>query len=55
MPRIARPLIAGIPYHIIHRGNNKQIIFFDDEDYSYFLELLGEGKESVWPRYTATY
>jgi len=42
---MARPIIAGIPYHIIHRGNNKQAVFFDDEDYSYFLELLEEGKE----------
>lgn len=45
MPRIARNVIAGIPYHIIHRGNNRQKIFFRVDDYKYFLSLLEEAKK----------
>src|SRR3989338_10471781 len=44
MPRIARNTISDIPYHVIHRGNNHQRIFFSDEDYKYFLSLLLEAK-----------
>lgn len=32
--------VQGEYYHIYNRGNNKQIIFFDKEDYSRFIELL---------------
>jgi REP element-mobilizing transposase RayT len=28
MARYARQTIADIPYHIINRGNNHQVIFF---------------------------
>lgn len=45
MPRIARDAIAGIPYHIIHRGNNKQKIFFCDDDYRYFISLIAQAKK----------
>ncbi|SIT96392.1 REP element-mobilizing transposase RayT [Epilithonimonas bovis DSM 19482] len=27
-------------YHIYNRGNNKEAIFFDDDNYRYFLKLL---------------
>jgi len=40
MPRTARILKAGYPYHIVHRGNNKQGIFFDDGDRRKYLYLL---------------
>ncbi len=45
MPRQARQAIAGIPYHIIHRGNNRQVIFFDKDDYRFFVNSLGLAKE----------
>jgi putative transposase len=45
MPRIARNIISDIPYHVIHRGNNRQKIFFSKTDYSYFLSLLDEAKK----------
>lgn len=32
-------------YHVILRGNNKQIIFEEDEDYLFFLEVLKRCKE----------
>jgi putative transposase len=44
MPRI---VLAGQAHHIIQRGNNRQAIFFTDEDRRVFLDKLGEalGKE----------
>jgi putative transposase len=32
--------VNGEYYHIYNRGNSKQTIFRDDEDYSYFMNLL---------------
>lgn len=32
--------VNGEYYHIYNRGNSKQVIFHDDEDYSYFMNLL---------------
>jgi putative transposase len=33
-------VIPGIPHHITHRGNNRQEIFFDDDDRRLYLKLL---------------
>jgi len=40
MPRIARAVAAGFPHHIVQRGNNKETVFFDDEDRIRYLALL---------------
>ena len=40
MPRTARLVIPNVPYHITHRGNNRQQIFCFDADYKAYLELL---------------
>jgi|GEM_PF-7079270 len=32
MPRIARAVAVDYPHHITHRGNNRQDIFFVDDD-----------------------
>lgn len=37
MPRRPRLRVAGLPVHIIQRGNNRQACFYADEDYQYFL------------------
>lgn len=42
MPRRARLAIAGIPWHIIQRGNNRTACFYADEDYLRYLDTLGE-------------
>jgi len=42
MARLKRLDIAGQAYHVIQRGNNRQPIFFEREDYLYFLSLLHE-------------
>jgi len=40
MPRVARICAAGYPHHITQRGNNKEKVFFDDEDKRFYLEVL---------------
>lgn len=42
MPRRARLAIAGIPWHIIQRGNNRSACLYADEDYRRYLDALGE-------------
>lgn len=38
-PRLS---IAGVPQHVIQRGNNRQATFFADDDYGFYLTCLCE-------------
>jgi putative transposase len=40
MPRRARLRAAGVPLHIIQRGNNRSPCFYADEDYGLYLHHL---------------
>ncbi len=40
MPRLARIVIPGYPYHIAQRGNNRQRVFRDDEDRVEYLTWI---------------
>jgi putative transposase len=42
MPRRARHYVAGLPYHLVQRGNNRQPCFMDPADYRRYLELWQE-------------
>jgi putative transposase len=43
MARLPRRLdLPNVPQHIVQRGNNRQAIFFHDEDYSAYLDYLRE-------------
>ncbi|NQT30274.1 MAG: transposase [Candidatus Saganbacteria bacterium] len=42
MGRLPRIVGVGYPYHVTHRGNNKQKIFFDDYDRNKYLSLLSK-------------
>ncbi|MCF6282618.1 MAG: transposase, partial [Candidatus Polarisedimenticolaceae bacterium] len=42
MARLARVVLPGYPHHITQRGNRRQEVFFCDEDYQHYLELLKE-------------
>ena len=42
MARLARLNLAGIPQHIIQRGNNRQVCFIEDQDYKVYLVKLLE-------------
>lgn len=45
MPRKPRFYVSGMPVHIVQRGNNRGKIFFDDSDYSVYLDYLKEAAE----------
>ena len=40
MARTPRVVIAGHPLHVIQRGNNRQAVFYADEDYLRYIETL---------------
>lgn len=40
MSRRSRLHLAGVPQHLIQRGNNRQATFFADEDYRCYLQWL---------------
>jgi putative transposase len=42
MPRRPRLSVAGIPWHIIQRGNNRAVCFHAEEDYRRYLDDLAE-------------
>lgn len=42
MPRRARLRLAGVPLHLIQRGNNRTACFFAEDDYALYLRHLGE-------------
>jgi len=42
MPRIARAVAVGFAHHITHRGNNRQDVFFFDDDRLVYLDILKE-------------
>ena len=42
MPRVARIVLPGLPHHIVQRGNNRQDVFFVNDDRRVYLSLLGK-------------
>jgi len=44
MARTARFIVPGSPHHILNRGNNKERIFLDEGDYSFFLSQVRKYK-----------
>ncbi|MBT3028079.1 MAG: transposase [gamma proteobacterium symbiont of Ctena orbiculata] len=45
MPRKPRFYLPGIPAHVIQRGNSRQQVFFDSDDYQAYLKWLKEGAD----------
>ena len=46
MPRTARTVIAGSAHHVTQRGNNRQDVFFVDDDRKNYLSLLKKYSEA---------
>jgi putative transposase len=42
MARSARIVVPQLPYHVTQRGNRKQIVFFSDDDYLAYIELMSQ-------------
>lgn len=47
MPRRQRITIAGVPLHIIQRGNNRQACFYAEQDYQFYLDWLCQYAEET--------
>jgi putative transposase len=47
MPRNARCVAPGVPYHITQRGTDHQKVFFSAGDRHLYLRLIAENKESA--------
>ncbi len=47
MPRLARAVAVGFAHHITHRGNNRQDVFFVDDDHRVYLKLLKEQADTL--------
>ena len=49
MARLARIVLPGYPHHVTQRGNRRQDVFFCDDDFQAYLNLLKQwcAKESV--------
>lgn len=45
MPRIKRRKSASGIYHVILRGNNRRLLFFDDQDCRQFLKTIEKVRE----------
>lgn len=45
MPRKPRFYVAGMPVHVVQRGNNRDPIFFNDSDYRAYGKWLKEAAE----------
>lgn len=46
MPRIARVVVPGLAHHVTQRGNNRQDVFFTDDDRRLYLDVLGQTARS---------
>jgi putative transposase len=42
MPRVARIVIAGVPHHVIQRGNRQQRVFMTHGDCRRYVDMLAE-------------
>ncbi len=49
--RIARIIAPGYPHHITQRGNNRAMVFFDDEDRQTYLSCWQVTRGNIMYRY----
>ena len=42
MARIARFVVPGLPHHVTQRGNRRERVFFSDDDYALYRDLLAD-------------
>jgi putative transposase len=47
MPRIHRIQVPDVPYHVTQRGNARQQVFFETQDYALYLDLLSRASEAA--------
>lgn len=40
MARIARVVVPGLPHHVTQRGNRREPVFFEADDYHLYRQLV---------------
>jgi putative transposase len=40
MARIARVVVPGLPHHVTERGNRREPVFFEADDYRLYRQLV---------------
>jgi putative transposase len=45
MPRQPRLDLAGLPQHVVQRGNNRQPCFLREQDYRCYIQMLREASQ----------
>ena len=40
MARIARVVVPGLPHHVTQRGNRREPVFFEADDYRLYRQLV---------------
>jgi putative transposase len=52
MARLARVVVPGLPHHVTQRGNHREAVFFGDDDYRAYLDLISKAARAsgteVW-------
>ena len=51
MPRRARMYLPGHPYHIVQRGNNREVCFIEPENYQFLLGIMARMCLPLWCSY----
>jgi putative transposase len=47
MAKLPRLNLAGIPQHVVQRGNNRQVSFFAEQDYAVYLDKLKDYAKKI--------
>ena len=47
MPRTLRASAADHCYHVLNRGNDRALVFLDDDDYAAFVDLLDRARDRL--------
>ncbi|TQV65746.1 hypothetical protein FKG94_28190 [Exilibacterium tricleocarpae] len=47
MARMPRLVVPGFPHYVTQRGNRRMKTFFTQQDYQFYLDLVGEVKQDV--------
>ena len=46
---MARLVIPGLPHHVTQRGNRRERVFFEDNDYRAYLALIAAAFHTASP------
>ena len=44
MARIVRAVVPGLPHHVTQRGNRREPVFFEADDYRLYRQLVAASR-----------